>query len=168
VIFVDIFFFADIIFFFCRFFTDILSKMSKKSSGKGSYRRLESSSTLPTQSSLDTHSTPSPDAVQVVISAHTTPTRTTPTRTTPTRTTPTRTTPIRTTPIRATMPTLSPGAESPTSSSLRLLQERRPSLQLPETLAWQVEVASTSEQEQRTQEEKGLILNRICRFIKFL
>jgi hypothetical protein len=66
------------------------------------------------------------------------------------------------------MPTLSPGAESPTSSSLRLLQERRPSLQLPETLAWQVEVASTSEQEQRTQEEKGLILNRICRFIKFL
>jgi hypothetical protein len=146
--------------------------MSKKSSGKGSYRRLESSSTLPTQSSLDTHSTPSPDAgfretspvdVQVVISAHTTPTRTTPTRTTPTRTTPT---PIRTTPIRAT--TLSPGAESPTSSSLRLLQERRPSLQLPETLAWQVEVASTSEQEQRTQEEKGLILNRICRFIKFL
>jgi hypothetical protein len=152
--------------------------MSKKSSGKGSYRRLESSSTLPTQSSLDTHSTPSPDAgfretspvdVQVVISAHTTPTRTTPTRTTPTRTTPT---PIRTTPIHATTPiratTLSPGAESPTSSSLRLLQERRPSLQLPETLAWQVEVASTSEQEQRTQEEKGLILNRICRFIKFL
>jgi hypothetical protein len=151
--------------------------MSKKLSSKGSYRRLESSSTLPTQSSLDTHSTLSPDAgfratspvdVQVVISAHTTPTCTTPTRTTPTRTTPTRTTPIRTTPIRATTPTLSPGAESPTSSSLRLLQERRPSLQLPETLAWQVEVASTSEQEQRTQEEKGLILNRICRFIKFL
>ena len=85
--------------------------MSKKSSGKGSYRRLESSSTLPTQSSLDTHSTPSPDAdfratspvdVQVVISAHTTPTRTTPTRTTPTRTTPTQTTPTRTTPIRTT------------------------------------------------------------------
>ena len=156
--------------------------MSKKSSGKGSYRRLESSSTLPTQSSLDTHSTPSSDAgfratspvdVQVVISAHTTltrttPTRTTPTRTTPTRTTPTRITPIRTTPIRATTPTLSPGAESPTSSSLRLLQERRPSLQLPEKFAWQVEVASTSKQEQRTQEEKGLILNRICRFIKFL
>ena len=156
--------------------------MSKKSSSKGSYRRLESSSTLPTQSSLDTHLTPSPDTgfratspedVQVVISAHTIPTRTTPTRTTPTRTTSTRTistriTLIRTTPIRATTPTLSPGAESPTSSSLRLLQERRPSLQLPKTLAWQVEVASTSEQEQRTQEEKGLILNRICRFIKFL